>query len=235
MSASEDQIVMLSNMEHISELDILLYLGNKLSGKHLLDMEAHLAECDDCLEKLANIRELQKRIESDSFSPAVDSDLLKKTTELVGSSKNDNPPWISAPSLSFAPTVAAIIFFAVFVTAINFSSWSLRKAPESFRSLDASQSVQLVHPEDAGGLSNEHPVFSWVSVDNAVSYQLMIFLENGSPFWQTTLTNTSVVLPSDVTLMPGHRYLWHIEVFMPDKQTIRSKLGSFVYLSNKTN
>lgn len=236
MSVTEDQVVMLSSTNHISDVDLILYLENKLSEKQIRDTELHLAECDNCLANLANIHNLQKQISSDTSSPAINFEMLERAKNFVNKKEEKiRTDWISAPSLNFAATISAIVVFGIFVTAINFSSRTLHKVPGAFRSLDTTHTFAMIHPEDGEILSNNHPIFSWDHVDNAASYQLRIFLENGSLYWQTNLTDTSLILPSNVILVPGSRYLWQVEGLMPDERTIHSKLESFTYSGEKAD
>jgi len=209
-------------MRHLTEADILLFLNDDLPDEQRIKYEKHLADCEDCSKKLADIYRLEERLKS-SDPPGVDTESLEKAKKLVDNKENDNHFLLSSRRLS----AAAIFLLAAFWAVWLWTGPEHSGPQEEFRFGSESPVVQLRQPGDGASLSNNNAELSWEPVVNSASYRLIIYTESGVKIWSTQFDSTKKNLPGNISLEPETRYLWKVEAIMPDGTVISSPLQSF--------
>jgi len=209
-------------MRHLTEADILLFLNDDLHDEQRIKYEKHLADCDNCSEKLADIYRLEERLKS-SDPPEVDTESLEKAKKLVGNKENGNHFLLNLRHFS----AAAIFLLAAFLAVWLWTGPEYSGQQEEFRSGSESPVVQPLQPGDGASLPNNNAELSWEPVVNSASYRLIIYAESGVEIWSTQIDSTKKNLPGNISLEPETRYLWKVEAIMPDGTVISSPLQSF--------
>jgi len=209
-------------MRHLTEADILLFLNDNLPDEERIKYEKHLADCEVCSEKLADIYRLEDRLKS-SNPPGVDIESLEKAKKLVDNKENGNHFLVNFRRFS----AAAIFLLAALLAVWLWTGPEYSGQQEEFRSGDKTTVVQPSHPKDGASLALNHPEISWEPVENAISYRLIIFSENGVELWSQQAEKTEMILPGSLPLNPNSRYLWKVKAVLPDGRMISSPIQSF--------
>jgi len=212
-------------MNHLSETELYLYLKNKLSEEKRLQVEKHLAECDFCLSEFWELHQFEKELIS-SNPPAVKPDILQEAKNIASPKKKSE---IRNQLRSKIMIAAAVLLLSVFVTVAYFFVISDTNDIQTYRSENESIVMVPVHPEDEAIVQSESIRFTWQTIENAALYRLRLFNQNGIELSALQVPDSTYDLSASGLLEPGNRYLWRVEVIMPDQREMRSELRSFTY------
>jgi hypothetical protein len=78
------------------------------------------------------------------------------------------------------------------------------------RSTGNSGGPQLLGPEGLE-MSSRNPMFRWTAAESGGRYRFRLTDTAGEPVYETTTTETEVVLPADIVLKPGRRLMWSVQ------------------------
>ena len=211
---------------HPDDRKILLYLEDKLPSKERGNIEAHVARCAACANRLANLSRLSLILEQ---PVPIDLDVAtrEKARKLVGQREDGwwkgfkpfNPPY------RFALAGAAVIALVLSIYLLG-----PQGEPRQFRS-ERSEEVETfeLYPEDAAIVSDRGAQFRWTSVGESMVYRFSLLEETGVIIWSNDIRDTVIAIPLSVVLRPGKTYLWRVETFLADKTLEHSALHAFTY------
>jgi hypothetical protein len=69
--------------------------------------------------------------------------------------------------------------------------------------------------------------FVWSPLPSAISYKLVLVDANSQPLWSTAAADTSIALPSSVSLHAGENYFWGVDALASDGTTHTTGLHEF--------
>lgn len=210
---------------HLTEIDILLYVDNKLPPEDRQELEAHVGRCDDCARQFATLARLPDTLK-ESVPFEVNEAVLKEAVGLVG-----GKAWGRSWNFRFFKPPFRVAFAGLSVLAVALTTYLLvpHKEPSQFRSIDTTTPMLTLFPPDGAKVDAPHPAFRWSSALKSSAYKFTLMDGNGVSIWNWDVRDTAVSLPSSVVLIPGKTYLWRVESFLADKSLERSALHVFTY------
>jgi hypothetical protein len=78
-----------------------------------------------------------------------------------------------------------------------------------------------------GEVSRPPSRFAWGPLQGALSYHITITTIAGASVWSGSSTDTTIVLPAGVTLVPGQRYLWAVDAVTSEGTSHSTGLREF--------
>jgi hypothetical protein len=92
----------------------------------------------------------------------------------------------------------------------------------------AAQAVQIetVNPENGASLSDTREL-TWRTQGAGTTYRITVGDDSGQPIHSASIGDTSIVIPSSVTLTTGRTYFWYVDAITSDGTTATSGLKSF--------
>jgi hypothetical protein len=76
-----------------------------------------------------------------------------------------------------------------------------------------------IAPVEGATVSRESLRFIWQGDGADALFRFTLAGPTGEQLWQTTTRDTTIALPDTVTLEPGERYLWWVDVLLTDART----------------
>jgi anti-sigma factor RsiW len=67
----------------------------------------------------------------------------------------------------------------------------------------------------------------WRHLAPDARYQISLAAADGAEVWRTTTADTSVVLPDDISLLPGQTYFWYVDALLPDGSSATTGIRRF--------
>jgi hypothetical protein len=174
---------------HLTDDQLVAYLGHELGTEERLALELHLARCAECRDELVAVTEI--------LQP-------EQTDRQIRTDRPDRKiPW-----RTLAP-VAAAAAAVILMVSRPWSPDSTDDAPQH-RDTPAQVSTILIPVAPLGSVSNADQLI-WHGVDGADRYRLTLYDSDGEVLWKATTPDTVVDLPESVVLNAGSRYLWRLE------------------------
>lgn len=210
---------------HCTEADIHLFLEDKLPPERRQEVEAHLADCPACAETLvAAYRQPQAFEETEA--PSLDAATLQQAEDLV--SPRSPPSWRERILRLSRP--ARIALSVLLLAGVGLGLWTYvgpdATSPSSLRSPKTAPAWSLYAPPHRTVLEPP-PVFRWARHPDAAAYRVLLYHNDGTVRWTGSTADTTLRLPSEVTLEDGARYLWRVEAVFPDDRSRSSELRAF--------
>lgn len=168
---------------HLTENQLVAFLGHELEPRERRDVELHLARCNECRDELVSVTEILRPERTDRAKRKIRWRVL-------------------------APIAAA----AAAVILIVAGPWSPVITDDAPQHRDAPAQTSLV-PIPVAPLGSVSAVeqLVWHGVDGADRYRLTLFDAEGEVLWKATTPDTVIELPESVKLNAGERYLWRLE------------------------
>jgi hypothetical protein len=210
---------------HPDEIQILLYLEDKLPAGDRAALEAHIAACAGCASRFAAAARLPEIIGGPD-PVTTDERTRKEALDLVRQRRSGG----SGPLSFFAPRyrlgfgLAAALLVAIGVTLLVPD-----REPSRFRSEETGSTSLELFPEDGARMTDRELTFRWTSLDDGMVYRFTLMGETGAVVWSADIRDTSLSIPTSVVLQSGKTYLWKVESFLADKRTNRSYVHAFTY------
>jgi len=185
---------------HLDPNMIAAYAERRLPHSERATVEAHLAGCGDCRREVTSVALLIRASE-------------RRRTWLVAS------------------TVAAAA--AVLVMALVTNPFARRTVPETIRPGDDGRregvTTLVAHsPADGAVVARANLRFAWQRIATDALYHFTLADGSGAPLWQMTTTDTALAVPAGLTLPPGGRYLWYVDVLLPDARKATSGVRELI-------
>ena len=185
---------------HLTDIEMAAMAEGSASTRTVEQMQAHLAECDECRGLLVDVTRLA------SLMPVLPSRTPTVAWGVVG--------------LAAAGLLTIGLLTALTSRSVQTPQIASERTPAGER-----ESVRTLLPE--GVVSELHRLrFVWAA-DGDVSYRLTVTDATGGPVWATTTTDTTVVLPDSVLLAPGSRYYWYVDALHLDGSSATSGRREF--------
>lgn len=174
---------------HLTEDQLVAYLGHELGTEERLALELHLARCAECRDELVAVTEI--------LQP-------ERTDRQIRTDRPDRKiPW-----RTLVPVAAA----AAAVILIVAGPWSPDSTDDAPQHRDTpAQSSLIPTPVAPLGMVSAVEQLVWHGVDGADRYRLTLYDSEGEVLWKATTPDTVVDLPESVELSAGSRYLWRLE------------------------
>lgn len=231
----------------LDESQIAAYADHQISGREKGRAEAHLGDCDYCLEQVGFAVRMQ-RAEMPESAP---DSLLLRARKLASSKARAEGRTLWAWGKIAAASAAAC---AVLVTVL-----SLRQSPTAptgvQRQVPMPRTVQRPTPAAPVVPAEQHSVvrggqkpafapavvttaagngsaanrigFRWQPVSGAADYQVIVQTPDGDQAWEQRTTATSIELPGSVSLEAGQKYFVTIRAYLAEGKSIQSAPASF--------
>ncbi len=230
----------------LDESQIAAYADGGLREPEKKRVEAHLANCNFCLDQVAFLA----RIENAELPGSVPGSLLARARDLVGSRARVT----LIPAWGRLVTAAAVACLAVAVTvsvrhsrlrtpssAPNHPSEPSVGTPSSaqpalpnpsaetgeVRGGTESAPLTVVLPAPDAMVSRKDLQFRWEVVRGALYYDVRLMTAEGNLVWEQRADVNSLTVPADVKLETGHKYYLLIRADLPEGKTVESKAVAF--------
>jgi hypothetical protein len=219
-----------------SNARIAAYLEQRLEPKERSRFEAHLADCDFCLDIIGGLVRQQRTPE-----------LAEAPAPLVSKAANPLPAktgWRISRRWVLVPASVALIVAAVLLqrslqpepSLASISAPTVKKSrppaallnppsqlPEEqyLRKLAPVQTVEVLEPQPESVVLRERLRFRWKAVGDVAYYELRLANSEGDLMWQGQESNPVAQLPADLPLQPGRYFVW-VRAYLHDGRTIKS-------------
>ena len=179
---------------HPSDEDVAAYLDRVLSPSGRAAVQAHLADCEECRDRLMLASEIRRT------APTVER----------------RPRWL--PLGLSAAAVAAIV-----ASVLLLPKPAAREAvePAEFRAPAQELEARLLRahaPARNATLRADTLRLTWSAAGDDATYQVTLSAADGRMLWSGRVTDTSVTLPPEITdqLRSGQRYFWRVDALLPE-------------------
>ncbi len=187
------------------------YLLNRLPEDEAAEFEEHYFNCAPCFADLAAREEVLQVIKT--------GDVFRTAPERVEAAA-ESPVWLRRLWASLTPrqwALAGAAALALVAVAVLIPRRPGPAAPQFFLTDDATVrggAITLVFP--VMDVRGPIPPFEWQGYGEDVEYRFTI--ANHAPLWETSTTETRIVLPEDIRrkLVPGETYVWQVKGFKKD-------------------
>ena len=216
---------------------VAAYLEQRLEPKERSRFEAHLSDCDFCLDIIGGlVREYRTLDLSEAPAHLVDkaaNALAAKTGRRI------SWRWVLVPAFA-ALVVAAVVLLrslqperpsaSISAPAIEKSRPPVallqtpsQPAEEQYvRKLTTPvEMVEVLEPESESVVLREKLRFRWKAVANVAYYELRVVNAEGDLLWQGQESKPTAQLPPDLPVRPGAYFVW-VRAFLHDGRTIKS-------------
>ena len=173
---------------HLSADDLSGMLDGRLPPTRREAVEAHLAVCADCRAELVSASEI---LES---APPV---RVKRTK------------WVAGSTLAAAAALVLLILPRATRRGVH------EPASDLTRHGSTPTGIAVVDPAPSAEVARDSIRFVWRGQPGA-TYRLFVTDSVGLPLFNTTTTDTTVVPPTDLQLVPGVHYFWYVDALRPD-------------------
>lgn len=208
---------------HLDANDVARYVDGRIGEAERQDVEAHLAECPECSERVAaahgSLEELREQ-----EPPALDPEVRRKAEALGAEGNGERDERHSAVRPA---AIAGVLVLLLGLAGVLY--WHLQ-GPGSTRLRSPTEGEVLTARAPADGARvSEPPVLAWEEVSGAFAYRVTLYAPDGTVLWEKDTTTTRVPLPADVSLTEGRRYLWRAAALHSEGRELRSNLRTFTY------
>ncbi len=237
----------------LNEFDLAAYADHLVTEEERANIQAHLADCESCLDQVRFLVRVRKIAAPDSIPGA----LLSRARQLAGSEARHTirPAWLWG-------AVGGVAAGLVVVAALTLRQHQ-RQPRATYPEAPATPSVQM--PSESGQAdSSQHldvptlrnraansqvpavlyPLpestvlrsaveFRWEPVRATLYYQVRLVTAEGEPVWEQRTEKTSVRLPRGVNLTSGHKYFVSVRAHLEEGKNVRSKAVPFSVIDRK--
>lgn len=176
-------------MNHIPGERLSGYVDDTIPAEERREIDAHLAECEECRREVTEIDRLLRD---------------------NGQRRPSHIHWTAA-----AVAAAVLLLFAVPATINRLGEEGdvLRSdsaAVEGEALVGIAPLDPVIEPGDGDG-GQVAVTLSWVESGPGLTYRVSVSDDSGRTLWTGTTTETSVRLPSEVRLESGRTYFWFVD------------------------
>lgn len=207
--------------ECLSEATLAAYAEGAVDDEHRASVEAHLADCDLCLEQVALLGRLAQQPPA-----AVPAALVDRARDLVPADGREQRPW-----LRWGWTAAAALFLAIAAGLWTSSQRLLPDGPGVRAQRDVALPAQpgptIVSPDTEGVLDSGDEI-RWQEVPLALGYEISVMTLDGTLLFEERTEATVWRLPASDQLLVGESYYVWVRALLADGTTVRSPATRFV-------
>jgi Putative zinc-finger len=228
----------------LDEAQIAAYADHQITGREKERVEAHLADCDTCLEQVSFLI----RTKNAEMAESVPGGLLLRAKKLAGTKAKSEGSMVWVWGKFAAATAVACLFVA---TAISLrQSQSPTNPAVAPHQNPVTQPVQSPAPVAPTVPVGRHPAvrgrenslfiptvvfspagsappanridFRWQAVPGALDYEVIVLSAVGDQVWKQRATATSVQLPGSVSLEAGRKYFVTVRAYLTEGKSVES-------------
>jgi len=183
---------MTNQPEHLSPSDLAGFLDRDLSPVQRQQVEAHLDGCPQCRYELAEVARAAE-------SARGGSGIARR-----------------APARRWLPLVltgalAASLAGVALIRRSSISKDQLITQPVRAPSVGEGRArIGIVSPGENATTPAHGIGFTWRALASDF-YRITVLTESGEPVWTLETPDTSVTLPTKISLLPGRAYFWHVD------------------------
>jgi hypothetical protein len=190
---------------HPSDEEVAAYLERVLSASRRASLQAHLADCDHCRDRLMVASEIQRTV------PAARRPVRWRPLGLAAA--------------AVAAVLTGILLLPRFAAREAGNTAEFRAPAQEMEARElpthAPARNAVVHPETLR--------LTWSGAGKDATYHVTLSAADGEVLWSGKVTDTSVALPAMATtrLRSGQRYFWRVDALLPDLRAITTGEQSF--------
>lgn len=216
---------------------VAAYLAQCLGAKERVRIEAHLSDCDFCLDIIGGLVRQQRDPQLSEAPPH----LIDKAASAIPAGKGWRSPrrWVLVPAFA-ALVVAAVVLLRALPPgpdSVSISTSAMEKsrpplaglqAPSQpqdeqyVRKLTAVQVVEVLEPQPESVVLRNRLRFRWKPVGDAAYYELRVANSEGDLMWQGQASSSAAQLPPELPLEAGNYFVW-VRAYLHDGRTIKSE------------
>lgn len=191
---------MVADTRHLSESELAAFLDDALPPEDHARVEAHLGECRECRRDVIVVRR--------ALNPPVE---IRRRPLMVGAAA--------------AAAMIAFVLLGPWLDREAVTTPILRDAPSAADERVAR--LVLVTPGPDARVVGQPVRFVWRSTESGARYQITVAAADGATVWRSSLADTTVRLPAEISLRPGEEYFWYVEGVAPDGRSASSPIHPF--------
>lgn len=173
---------------HLSDIELAAFAEGGLGPDQRRNVAAHLDGCEACRADLVAT--------------------LRLAEETGAEPKHPRPTW-HRTAIGIGVALAAGLAAIVVVRQVREpNSVTVVRAPAA--PTDRSRRVAAIAPQEGVVAESTDLRFTW-HAHNADSYRFTLMLNDGTPAWTIETSDTSLLLPPQVTLDRGRTYFWRVD------------------------
>jgi hypothetical protein len=220
---------------------------------HLADdarrrIEAHLADCDFCLNQIVFLLRPQE-----SAMPEVPQGLLARAHEL--GAKGTEVRWGAEWRWGTAAAAAACAALVAVVwlrqpsppllpspsgptPSVEVSPPAAAAAPSApprvvRNGQKAGAPLRLLFPREGAVVAREGFDFHWTEVRGSLFYEIRLMTGEGDLVWEGRVEGTQAPIPGNVQLVPGGKYFASVRAYLPEGKTLPAAVVGFTVADHR--
>ena len=187
---------------HPRNEDVAAYVEGGLTPAERTAFEAHLAECLEC-----------RRVATEAAL-------------LLGEEARRRKWVVAAPAAALA-AAAALALFVILPAGEHGPPVRDTMRSGSDRGLESLPAVEITLPVAENSVQPDSVRFVWRRAAPEALYRLAVTDSAGGRVWETTTSDTTAGIPSDLGLEAGRRYFWYVDALLPDGTEASSGVEEF--------
>lgn len=190
---------------HLTVEETTAYVDAAVSPEDRPRIEAHLADCNRCRDEVVAVREtMRTRDQSRRSSPR------QSVVRIAG--------------LAAAAVLAGLLLIGPRLLTTNDTP---RRRGQEAADIAGPGRLEVLAPDDGARLSGETVRFEWRSAGPETVYELTLTDEIGDVVADTTITDTTLVLPARGELHEGGVFFWFVDALRADGSSVSSGARQF--------
>lgn len=216
---------------------VAAYLEQRLEPKERVRLEAHLSDCDFCLDILGGLVRQQRAPQLSEAPPH----LVGKAASAIPAGSGWRSPrrWVLVPAFAALIVAAVVLLRALppgpYSASISTSAMEKSRPPlaglqpppqppdeQYVRKLIPLQMLEVLEPQPESVVLRNRLRFRWKPVGDAAYYELRVANSEGDLMWQGQGSSPKAQLPPELPLQPGNYFVW-VRAYLHDGRTIKSE------------
>jgi hypothetical protein len=185
---------------HLDPDLIAAYAERRLTPQEQAPVEAHLATCAECRREAS------------------------AAALLVREERRRRGWLLSLPVVAVAAVLAMVVVLTPSTDRPG-RGGTLRPGDEAQR--EGVRTLAAFAPAEGSVVPRVNLRFTWQRDGPDALYHFTLADRSGLPRWQITTGDTSLAVPDTLALSPGERYLWYVDVLLPDAQKATTGVREF--------
>jgi hypothetical protein len=232
----------------LDESQIAACADHQLAGQARERAEAHLADCDFCLEQVAFLIRTQQ---AETPEPAPDWLLLRAKNLVQKEARAEGSALWHWGKFAAAAACLALVAVVTLRRPLTGPTPALRQTPAARLSHEPSRIAQSTPPAEplrppkvrggqktplaltvvfppAGSTMSENEIeFHWVPVAGALDYEVQLMTAEGDLVWKQKTAESVLRLPGKVKLEAGQKYFVSIRAYLAEGKSAQSAPVAF--------
>ncbi|HLY62104.1 MAG TPA: zf-HC2 domain-containing protein [Terriglobia bacterium] len=231
----------------LDETQIAAYADHQVTEGEKQRAEAHLADCDYCLDQLAFLI----RMRSADLPESVPEPLLSQARKLkrTPAKSERNTVWVWGKFVAATAVVCLILITAISlrqprkVSIITQSQVPIvqpataplqivpttpsNQAPTVRGGKKSQFTITVISPAPGGAPTAGMVELRWPPQARALDYVVIALTPDGDEIWREKTIAPSVRITSDANLQPGHKYFVTVQAFLMEGKSVQSDPVAF--------